>query len=125
MPRILSRVPDISWAGTGKGGNYKFGLGQVFKAWMSAGPPSGGESAIGQRSLEFRGETQTAERHLATSLFQEHVKPRDWVRPPGERHRQVRDEVILTMMKLRHRRLNDLPKDTLTVSGRASGTVSI
>lgn len=86
---------------------------------MSVGPPSREESATGQMSLEFRREMQTADRHLETSLYKEHVKPRGW-----ERYRQVRDEVVLTMIKLRHKRLNNSSKDTLTVSGRASSKVS-
>ena len=106
-------------------GKYKLDWGQVFKACMSVGPPSREESAVGQMSLEFRGEIQTADRHLETSLYKEHVKPRDWVRPLGGRYRQVRDEVTLTMIKLRHRRLNNWPKDTVTFSGRASGKASI
>lgn len=50
-------------------GNYKFGLGQVFKAWMAVGLPSREESAFGQMSLEFRGEIQTVDRHLGVIII--------------------------------------------------------
>lgn len=70
-------------------------------------------------SLEFRVDIPTGDRHLEISLHKEHMKPGDWVRPQGEWYRLRREEVILLMMKLRHRGLNNSP------SGKASGKASI
>lgn len=70
VPSTWKNATVISSFGRLKGGNYKFDLGQVFKAWISVGFPSREESATGHMSLEFRGEIQAADRHCHIKSMQ-------------------------------------------------------
>ena len=103
-----------------EGENSKFSLGHVFEVCVSAGLPSREEPATAYMSLEFRVETPNGDTHLETSLHKQYMKPRGWVRPPGEWYSQRREKVILLVMKLRHRGLNNSPSGRANVQTQAT-----